>query len=342
MNQFLTHVYGQEKLKRELKLLMENHRLPHTMIFYGDDGLGKTTAAFDFADFLTGASEKIWVEIKKIKSSKNEKLLENLKGDRVWYIRPMGMELKIDQFRAFMEEMASFDEKLRVCIIDDAQKMNQYAANSFLKTLEEPVENLYFILVTSDINTLLPTIVSRGERFPFFPLMENEFYYLVETVAEEFNFDGTVGKETAFKVSEGNPGVAKDLCGEKGMMQLDVAMRFWETVTTSSTAFSSLSAWTFKEREDFLVLLRWVIIIGRDLMIGAETTDDQLEKCMQWSDREKRLLKYWTDGRAIEALAVLQKAELACRRYISTKNIWDMILIQLQHIQKGDYILWNR
>ena len=252
------------------------------------------------------------------------------------------MELKIDQFRAFMEEMASFDEKLRVCIIDDAQKMNQYAANSFLKTLEEPVENLYFILVTSDINALLPTIVSRGERFPFFPLMENEFYYLVETVAEEFNFDGTVGKEPAFKVSEGNPGVAKDLCGEKGMMQLDVAMRFWETVTTSSTAFSSLSAWTFKEREDFLVLLRWVIIIGRDLMIGAETTDDQLEKCMQWSDREKRLLKYWTDGRAIEALAVLQKAESACRRYISTKNIWDMILIQLQHIQKGDYILWNR
>lgn len=62
------------------------------------------------------------MEIKKIKSSKNEKLLENLKGDRVWYIRPMGMELKIDQFRAFMEEMASFDEKLRVCIIDDAQK----------------------------------------------------------------------------------------------------------------------------------------------------------------------------------------------------------------------------
>ena len=189
MSQFLTHVYGQEKLKRELKLLMENHRLPHTMIFYGDDGLGKTTAAFDFADFLTGASEKIWVEIKKIKSSKNEKLLENLKGDRVWYIRPMGMELKIDQFRAFMEEMASFDEKLRVCIIDDAQKMNQYAANSFLKTLEEPVENLYFILVTSDINALLPTIVSRGERFPFFPLMENEFYYLVETVPPRFDIN---------------------------------------------------------------------------------------------------------------------------------------------------------
>ena len=111
------------------------------------------------------------------------------------------------------------------------------------------------------------------------------------TKAEEFNFDGTVRKETASKFSEGNSGVGKDLCDEKGMMQLDVAMRFLETVTTSSTAFSSLSAWTFKERQDFLVLLRWLIIIGRDLMIGAETTDDKLEKCMQWSDREKRLLK---------------------------------------------------
>ena len=65
-----------------------------------------------FQIFSQGHLKKIWVEIKKIKSSKNEKLLENLKGDRVWYIRPMGMELKIDQFRAFMEEMASFDEKI--------------------------------------------------------------------------------------------------------------------------------------------------------------------------------------------------------------------------------------
>lgn len=51
-------------------------------------------------------------------------------------------------------------------------------------------------------------------------------------------------------------------------------------------------------------------------MIGAETTDDQLEKCMQWSDREKRLLKYWTDGRAIEALAVLQKQNRRAALYL--------------------------
>lgn len=46
--------------------------------------------------------------------------------------------------------------------------------------------------------------------------MENEFYCLVETKPEEFNFSGEVRKEAAFRISEGNPGIARDLCGEKG------------------------------------------------------------------------------------------------------------------------------
>ena len=45
MTDFLPHVYGQEKVKKEWKRLLEERRLPHTMILYGDEGLGKTTAA---------------------------------------------------------------------------------------------------------------------------------------------------------------------------------------------------------------------------------------------------------------------------------------------------------
>ena len=54
MTDFLPHVYGQEKVKKEWKRLLEERRLPHTMILYGDEGLGKTTAAFDLAGVLTG------------------------------------------------------------------------------------------------------------------------------------------------------------------------------------------------------------------------------------------------------------------------------------------------
>ncbi len=64
MTDFLPHVYGQEKVKKAWKRLLEERRLPHTMILYGDEGLGKTTAAFDLAGVLTGKSEKLWEEIR--------------------------------------------------------------------------------------------------------------------------------------------------------------------------------------------------------------------------------------------------------------------------------------
>ena len=64
MTDFLPHVYGQEKVKKEWKRLLEERRLPHTMILYGDEGLGKTTAAFDLAGVLTGKSGKLWEEIR--------------------------------------------------------------------------------------------------------------------------------------------------------------------------------------------------------------------------------------------------------------------------------------
>ena len=64
MTDFLPHVYGQEKVKKEWKRLLEERRLPHTMILYGDEGLGKTTAAFDLAGALTGKSGKLWEEIR--------------------------------------------------------------------------------------------------------------------------------------------------------------------------------------------------------------------------------------------------------------------------------------
>lgn len=65
MSQFLTHVYGQEKLKRELKLLMENHRLPHTMIFYGDDGLEKQQLLLILQIFSQGHLKKYGWKLKR-------------------------------------------------------------------------------------------------------------------------------------------------------------------------------------------------------------------------------------------------------------------------------------
>ena len=90
-----------------------------------------------------------------------------------------------------------------------------------------------------------------------------------------------------------------------------------------------------KERSDFLRMLRWIILVGRDLLVISETPGLSMERCVQVSERERKVAPAWSNGRAEKAIGVLQTAETACRRYISIKNIWDMILIELQHIQRG-------
>lgn len=338
---FLPHIYGQQKLKTELSRLVEEDRLPHTMIFYGDEGLGKTTAALDLSGALTG--QDVWKETRPWfhDPAFEKELVLIAADDQVWYIRPVGMELKIEQFRLFLDAMPSFDGRPHICIIDEAQTMMPAIANAMLKTLEEPEGNVYFVLITHDLDALLPTIISRGERFAFFPLARNDYGALLSAFPEEFHTGNGEDIEQAFLLSEGNPGMTKEMFGEEGMPQPETAMAFWELVTESDIPFAKGMEALPEDRKEFRKWLRWLILVGRDLMVTAAAPDGRMERCRQVAERERRIAPEWNGGRAEEALEVLKTADAACRRYISIKNIWDMVLISLVHIRKGQYT-WNR
>lgn len=342
MSDFLPHVYGQEKVKKEWKRLLAENRLPHTLILYGDEGLGKTTAALDLAGHLTGQLDKVWEAFSSwdAASQKKDPALV-MANDQVWYLRPMGMELKMEQFRLFLEAMASFDEKPHVCIIDEAQTMMDPVANSLLKTLEEPEGNIHFILITHDLNALLPTIISRGERFAFFPLNETDFLSLLASAPKKYPCPSGMSPSWLYQLSEGNPGIALEVCDETGEAQPEAAMTFWEIISQDGIPFAKLSAKEWKERQEFLRMLRWVMLVGRDIMVLAETGNPSLARCISVVEREKALSTSWDKGRGEKAMKILKTAEIAVSRYINIKNVWDMILIELEHIQKGGR-KWNR
>lgn len=75
--------------------------------------------------------------------------------------------IKIDTIRDFCHQMevGPVEQRFKICIIDDAHRMNAAAANALLKTLEEPGEGRFFWLLTSQPGALLPTILSRCLKF---------------------------------------------------------------------------------------------------------------------------------------------------------------------------------
>ncbi len=333
--EILSHVFGQTKLKARLSQLLREERLPHTMIFHGDEGLGKTTAALDLAESLTNTS--VWDEYAAWQSEETDKelLLINRAG-RIFYIHPIGASqtLRIEQFRAFLEMMATFDDAVRVCMIDEAQGMRREIANALLKTLEEPPKNLYFILITHEPEALLPTIRSRGAAFPFFALSEEEFTELARAKGATFFAQNEVDIRSAYVLSEGNPGMAAEMFAETGARQPETAMDVWDILTTSLTPFSEAASFAPKERPELRRMLRWMCLIGRDLFALSSTSVGDFARCRQILGREEAILPSWSGNRAARAVEVLKEAESACKLNISVKNIWDMMTISLLRIRK--------
>lgn len=115
---------------------------------------------------------------------------------------PNATQIKIASIRdiKYKLSLSSFNGRRRFVIILNANEMNQEASNAFLKTLEEPHENITIILITSMPESLLPTILSRCQQINFSPLGDN---YIIRKLVLDDNID-EVDARLAAKFAQGS------------------------------------------------------------------------------------------------------------------------------------------
>ena len=164
-------IFGHEKQIRQLKTTIANDRLPHAFLFYGMEGIGKRTTALIFAkalNCLTGNEDACNACDACLKADHNN-------HPDLIILEAEGQFIKIQAIRALHERMKykPWEGKKRVCIIIDAERMNDAAANALLKTLEEPPPSNIIILVTARPYLLPATIISRCQQLRFSPLPED-------------------------------------------------------------------------------------------------------------------------------------------------------------------------
>ena len=165
----LSDIAGQHRAVRFLKRLLQKETVPHAFLFTGMAGAGKFAAARQFAKALNclspGDSDSCGV------CNSCRKLEDGLHPD-VIHIKQDGVYIKLEQIRDLMKRFRfrPFEGKFRVVIIQDAQRLMESAANSMLKILEEPPKANIFILLATESQMLLPTIVSRCCQVRFQPL----------------------------------------------------------------------------------------------------------------------------------------------------------------------------
>jgi DNA polymerase-3 subunit delta' len=179
-------VLGHEPIRALLARGLERGRLPHALLFAGPEGVGKKTLALAVSRALLceggperpcdacracgkilRASQKL-PEWRGAAQDADDPLLANyrLHPDLVLaepLARGVRAEIRIEQVRELVREIAGkpFEARARAFVIDEAHLMTEQAANSLLKSLEEPPVTSHVILVSASPQTLLPTIRSR-------------------------------------------------------------------------------------------------------------------------------------------------------------------------------------
>ena len=178
-------ILGNEDVKDNLIRLKVSGRVPNAMLFAGPEGVGKRLFALELARLLLCATPESneacgacspctrvgTFEIPDPTDKNRDdfrKVFFGRHGD-VGMIVAHRRVIAVDAIRDLEKEVyfRPFESAARVFIIDDADKMNDPAANALLKTLEEPAAASHVILVTSRPDSLVPTIRSRSQTFRF-------------------------------------------------------------------------------------------------------------------------------------------------------------------------------
>ena len=209
------NILGNEKVKKYLTRDIENGSVVHSYIFSGIESIGKLLFAKEFANNILCLSDRL--ENCNCKSCLCFKS-ENHPDFEI--INLEGQTIKIEQIRLLTNKIIEkpIISNKKIYIINDAEKMTKEAQNCLLKTLEEPPEFAVIILVTSNINLLLNTVVSRCINISFEKISNEQLYNyckenlgytnLDNTLLESFN--GSIGKAIEYKENENEYKIIQD------------------------------------------------------------------------------------------------------------------------------------
>lgn len=208
-------IIGQEKVRSEISRILQSERISHAYLLAGPPGVGKKALALAFAEAVNGiqnlselgpsrtSSKSSWfvhpdihvfIPLPKIIAFEEQKSRLELLANDPYAIVDFGNRpalsgdsdgknrnafYSIDYFRDEIRPATTFrpnEGRRTVVILSNIEKMQAKAANAFLKTLEEPGQDLMFILTTDSFHALLPTIVSRCQILRCTGLTESQVH----------------------------------------------------------------------------------------------------------------------------------------------------------------------
>ncbi|MCD8317109.1 MAG: DNA polymerase III subunit delta [Eggerthellaceae bacterium] len=214
------NILGQPQVRKFLRATVKSGRIGQSYLFCGASGSNKTLAAYAFAQAILCSNEHLDERGGGCGRCGVCARVMNRKHPDVKYYSPEGAQgYLIEQIRDIVHDtrLAPIESEKKIYIIDRADLLGTSAANAFLKTLEEPPDDVVMILLGRSVDSVLATIVSRCQVVPFrhIPAKEAAGIVVQNTGVSEFKANvalaacsGSLTKAVEFLRTPGNERLA--------------------------------------------------------------------------------------------------------------------------------------
>jgi len=163
-----TKLYGLDVFFNEIVNLFNKKKLPNQIIFSGQEGVGKSTLALHFINYILSSKEenKYLINSKEINvKNRSYNLIKNGSHPNFYLVDLLDdkKNIEISQIRSMINytNKSSFSDNKKIILINNAENLNINSLNSLLKVTEEPNENLFFIFIHNNSKKIAKTLTSR-------------------------------------------------------------------------------------------------------------------------------------------------------------------------------------
>lgn len=247
-------IVSQNHVSNTLKNAIRKNRLAHAYMFCGPRGVGKTTMARVLARTVNEIDQQ--VDGESLNQTLNVVEIDAASNNSVDDIRDLRERVRIPPQNG----------RYKIYIIDEVHMLSKSAFNALLKTLEEPPDHVIFIFATTEPHKVLPTILSRVQRFDFKRISVDE---IVERLAEVARNEGiNIDEESLHVIAKKADGALRDALG-----LMDQAIAFCGSDIQHTELLRALNVVSTERMFDFMKAVE-----AKDSSQGLELIHDLLQE----------------------------------------------------------------
>ena len=352
--QTFEEVAGQQHIVRTLKNALASNKIAHAYLFCGPRGTGKTTMAKLFAKALNcdeGVGKQCNV------CSNCVEITEGTHPDVIEI--DAASNNGVEQVRSLIEKVnyLPIKGKYKVYIIDEVHMMTTNAFNALLKTIEEPPAHVIFILATTEPHNIIPTILSRCQRYDFTKVSDGDIEERMVTILEKegITYDKAAvraiisladgGMRDALSILDqilaysGNTLNEEDVFTLFGLASVDEKARFIKAIANGDVSFALNKIKAFAEGGiDLQRLTLDILDILKDLLILKKTNDEN-ELIVLSEEEASDLVSSISLKRLNEMIGAFLKAQIDYKTVNNIRTLFEVVVLRLCTSEDNDVIV---